>query len=78
MPREPANEPTTHPPQLLQDAELSGIFADSKTFVDKPTNGSLNSTLQAFAALGNNLTVGQMETFVEKYFVRRSRLVSSA
>ncbi|GFZ50803.1 hypothetical protein JCM24511_08561 [Saitozyma sp. JCM 24511] len=56
------------PSVLLQDAELSGIFADSKTFVDKPTNGSLNSTLQAFAALGNNLTVGQMETFVEKYF----------
>lgn len=56
--------------QLLQDVQLSHIFPDSKTFVDKPTNGSLNSTLQAFAALGNNITVGQIAEFVSANFVR--------
>ncbi|KAK8854633.1 hypothetical protein IAR55_003372 [Kwoniella newhampshirensis] len=53
---------------LLQDVELAGIFADSKTFVDKPTNGTLSDTLAAFAALPSNVTVGEIETFVEQYF----------
>jgi alpha,alpha-trehalase len=49
--------------------QLSGLFPDSKTFVDKPTNGTLNSTLQAFQQLGNNLTLGQLATFVNTSFV---------
>ncbi|WWD19226.1 hypothetical protein CI109_103684 [Kwoniella shandongensis] len=56
------------PGVLLQDVELAGIFGDSKTFVDKPTNGTLNDTLAAFAALPANVTVGEIETFVEQYF----------
>lgn len=48
--------------------QLSGIFPDSKTFVDKPTRGPLNETLQTFASLGNNLTVGQVEGFVNNSF----------
>ncbi|WWC71393.1 uncharacterized protein I206_105348 [Kwoniella pini CBS 10737] len=53
---------------LLQDVQLAGIFPDSKTFVDKPTNGTLNDTLAAFNALGSNLTIGTVETFVEGNF----------
>ncbi|OCF57627.1 alpha,alpha-trehalase [Kwoniella mangroviensis CBS 10435] len=56
------------PGVLLQDVQLAGIFPDSKTFVDKPTNGTLNDTLAAFNALGSNVTVGQIETFVESNF----------
>jgi alpha,alpha-trehalase len=62
--------PLSSPIQLLQDVQLSHIFPDSKTFVDKPTNGSLNATLQAFAALGDNLTAGQIADFVSANFVR--------
>lgn len=58
------------PTQILQDVQLSHIFPDSKTFVDKPTNGTLNATLQAFAALGNNLTIEQVIRFVNTSFVR--------
>ncbi|WVR09451.1 hypothetical protein IAU60_006518 [Kwoniella sp. DSM 27419] len=56
------------PGELLQDVELAHIFPDSKTFVDKPTNGSLNDTLAAFNALPKNVTVGEIEQFVEQYF----------
>ncbi|OWZ37132.1 alpha,alpha-trehalase [Cryptococcus neoformans c8] len=56
------------PGVLLQDVQLSGIFSDSKTFVDKPTAKTLNETLSAWEALGDNVTVGQVETFVEQYF----------
>lgn len=53
----------------MQDVQLSGNFPDSKTFVDKPTRNTLNQTLQTFAALGNgNLTVGQVESFVNNSF----------
>ncbi|KAK4683597.1 alpha,alpha-trehalase, partial [Tremellales sp. Uapishka_1] len=57
------------PGVLLQDVELSGIYADSKTFPDKPTVNPLNETLAAFAALPANVTVGEIETFVEANFV---------
>ncbi|WVQ79741.1 hypothetical protein IAT38_001841 [Cryptococcus sp. DSM 104549] len=56
------------PGPLLQNVELAGIFPDSKTFVDKPTAGRLNDTLSAFADLGEELTVGDIQTFVETYF----------
>ncbi|WRT68588.1 uncharacterized protein IL334_005566 [Kwoniella shivajii] len=48
---------------LLQDVQLAGLFPDSK-----PTNGTLNDTIAAFNALGSNVTVGQIETFVESNF----------
>ncbi|WVQ72057.1 hypothetical protein IAR50_001601 [Cryptococcus sp. DSM 104548] len=56
---------------LLQDVELAGIFADSKTFVDKPTLKSLNDTQAAWQALtsnSSNVTVGGIQTFVENNF----------
>lgn len=61
--------------QILQDVQLSGLFPDSKTFVDKPTNGTLNATLQAFSQLGNNITLGQLAQFVKSSFVRIARSV---
>ncbi|EAL19462.1 hypothetical protein CNBG4090 [Cryptococcus deneoformans B-3501A] len=51
------------PGVLLQDVQLSGIFSDSK-----PTAKTLNETLSAWEALGDNVTVGDVETFVEQYF----------
>ncbi|KAI9637637.1 Six-hairpin glycosidase-like protein [Dioszegia hungarica] len=56
------------PGVILQDVQLSGLFPDSKTFVDKPTNGTLNATLQAFSQLGNNITLGQLAQFVKSSF----------
>lgn len=57
------------PGELLQLVQLSGIFADSKTFVDKPTKYSLNETYAAFGKLPRgNTTVGQVVDFVEDYF----------
>ncbi|KAL7417412.1 Six-hairpin glycosidase-like protein [Mrakia frigida] len=56
---------------LLQTVELAQIFPDSKTFPDKPTKFSYNETLAAFQAAkasGNNLTVGELEDFVNTYF----------
>lgn len=40
------------------------------TIETKPTVGTLNETLSAWGALGGNVTVGEVETFVEQYFVR--------
>jgi hypothetical protein len=37
------------PGELLQLVQLSRIFPDSKTFVDKPTKYSLNETYEAFS-----------------------------
>ncbi|KAJ9092112.1 hypothetical protein QFC21_006978 [Naganishia friedmannii] len=58
------------PGELLQLVQLSGIYADSKTFVDKPTRYSLNETYFAFEQLTQkqNITVGDVVTFVEGYF----------
>ncbi len=54
----------------MQLVQLSGIYNDSKTFPDKPTQYNESVTYQAFNALPVNATVGDVETFVEKYFVR--------
>lgn len=57
------------PGELLQLVQLSGIFGDSKTFVDKPTKYSLNETYEAFSRLPKgNITVQDVVTFVENYF----------
>lgn len=53
----------------MQVVQLSGIYNDSKTFPDKPTQFNESVTYQAFNALPVNVTVGDVETFVEKYFV---------
>lgn len=44
-------------------------YADSKTIVDKPTNGTTNETIQAFDfILSNNVTYGEMTAFLEQQF----------
>ncbi len=62
---------------LLQLVELSGIYADSKTFPDKPTVYNASRTYQAFNELPKtNVTVQQVQDFVETYFVRRRVVLS--
>ena len=43
-------------------------YADSKTIVDKPTNGASNATIAAFNAFGNNVTYGNIVTFLDNDF----------
>jgi alpha,alpha-trehalase len=43
-------------------------YADSKTIVDKPTNGTSNATIAAFNAFGNNVTYGEVVTFLDNNF----------
>jgi hypothetical protein len=54
---------------ILQVVQLSGIYPDSKTFPDKPTVYNASVTNEAFEALPENATVGDIENFVETYFV---------
>ncbi|KDQ16083.1 glycoside hydrolase family 37 protein [Botryobasidium botryosum FD-172 SS1] len=63
---------------LLQTINIANVYPDSKTFVDKPTNGTSNATLAAFsqidptsstfAAPSNNITYGQVINFVDTDF----------
>lgn len=43
-------------------------YADSKTIVDKPTNGTANATIAAFNAYGNDITYGDVVDFLEESF----------
>jgi len=43
-------------------------YADSKTIVDKPTNGTSAATIAAFNAFGNNVTYGEIVTFLDNNF----------
>jgi len=43
-------------------------YTDSKTIVDKPTNGTANATIAAFEAFGNNITYGEVEEFLDDHF----------
>lgn len=53
------------PGTLLQDVQLSGVFSDSKTFVDRPTNGSQADVFAAWAQMNTgNVTAGQVVDFV--------------
>lgn len=61
--------------QLLQTVNVASIYADPKTFVDKPTNKSSSSVLSDFNTIvsgaGNstsNITEGQIVTFVDTDF----------
>ena len=76
--------PFTHPipPQLLQTINIAGPYADSKTFVDKPTNGTAAHALADFNAIAmhghTNITEGNLVQFLEQDFVRASWPVSCA
>ena len=43
-------------------------YADSKTIVDKPTNGTSQSVIAAFNAFGNNVTYGDVVDFLDDRF----------
>lgn len=57
---------------IIQAVDLAQLFGDSKTFVDKPTVGTVNKTLADFNALAingvNNITIGAIENFVDTDF----------
>ena len=53
---------------LLCSVQMSGIFSDSKTFVDKPMKQAANVVLQAFDALGSDPTVEQIAGWLAAYF----------
>jgi len=61
--------------QILQSVDLAQVFVDSKTFVDKPTKGTTNETINSFNSMvqsaGNltGLTEGNIVQFVENNFV---------
>ncbi|EJT47475.1 hypothetical protein A1Q1_03730 [Trichosporon asahii var. asahii CBS 2479] len=56
------------PGALLQDVQLSGVFTDSKTFVDRPTNGSQADVFAAWnSTINGNVTAGQIVDFVLKH-----------
>ncbi|KAF8600265.1 trehalase [Ceratobasidium sp. AG-I] len=56
--------------QLLQSVNLAEPYADSKTFVDKPTAFDAQRVISDFNALGpqSNITIGAIATFVADDF----------
>lgn len=54
--------------QILQSINLANLYADPKTVVDKPTNRTSAAVVQAFSALGSNLTEGALQSFVSTNF----------
>ena len=56
--------------QLLQTVNVAELYADEKTFVDKPTNKPPGTVLAGFAAIinGTNPTYGQVQQFVDTDF----------
>ncbi|PWN19219.1 glycoside hydrolase [Microstroma glucosiphilum] len=79
IPFEPAPLPQAHctspiycPGPLLQAVQLSGLFNDSKEFVDRATLKPVEQVVAAFAALGDgsgrNVTYSELQTFVDENF----------
>eukprot|EP00011_Vannellida_sp_DIVA3-517-6-12_P009050 CAMPEP_0114612570 /NCGR_PEP_ID=MMETSP0168-20121206/4689_1 /TAXON_ID=95228 ORGANISM="Vannella sp., Strain DIVA3 517/6/12" /NCGR_SAMPLE_ID=MMETSP0168 /ASSEMBLY_ACC=CAM_ASM_000044 /LENGTH=684 /DNA_ID=CAMNT_0001823557 /DNA_START=57 /DNA_END=2109 /DNA_ORIENTATION=+ len=54
---------------LLSVVQLSGLFNDSKTFVDMPLNGTVEEVLEAFSALGASPGLGEVAAFVQRWFL---------
>jgi len=54
--------------KILQTINIAMPYADSKTIVDKPTNGTTNATVAAFNAFGNNITYGDIVEFLDDHF----------
>lgn len=57
---------------ILQSVALAELYADGKTFVDKPTKFSMADVLDGWGKVNNgnqgNATVGEIEAFVDEYF----------
>ena len=56
------------PGEILQAVQLSGIYADGKTFVDKPTLQSEQVVVNAFQAVKQNGTVAALINWIDTYF----------
>ena len=54
---------------VLNAIQMSGIFSDSKTFVDMPMRYDPNVTLQAFNALTDQGNKTVLEKYLEDYFL---------
>ncbi|KAI9288330.1 trehalase [Umbelopsis sp. AD052] len=54
---------------LLRAVQLSNIFTDSKTFVDRPTAKPVNEVLNAFNMLGKNPSKADLRMFVDENFL---------
>lgn len=55
--------------QLLQTVNVADLYADQKTFVDKPTSKPPSQVLTDFAAINaTNPTYGQVQQFVDSDF----------
>ncbi|PVU84616.1 hypothetical protein BB559_007527 [Furculomyces boomerangus] len=63
---------------LLEAVQLSGIFPDDKTFVDKPTTKPTADVLAAFAALGDSPSNQQILDFVSQNFGDENSLLKSS
>ncbi|PVU96954.1 hypothetical protein BB561_000869 [Smittium simulii] len=63
---------------LLHTVQMSGIFDDDKTFVDKPTLKPEAEVLAAFAKLGDNPTKDQIRSFVTQNFGDEDSLLKTA
>lgn len=54
---------------ILETVQRSGLFADSKTFVDMPTKYPQEHIVKAFEKLGNNPRLKHVRLFVEENFL---------
>ncbi|KAJ2959529.1 hypothetical protein NQZ79_g5031 [Umbelopsis isabellina] len=54
---------------LLRTVQLSNIFTDSKTFVDRPTAKPVEEVLKAFQQLGKDPSVTDVRMFVDENFL---------
>jgi Trehalase len=61
-------DPHTFTSKILQSVNIAMPYADSKTIVDKPTNGTSQSVIAAFDAFGSNVTFGEVVTFLDEKF----------
>ncbi|TIB12944.1 hypothetical protein E3P92_02430 [Wallemia ichthyophaga] len=66
------SNPIFCPSEILQSVAFSQLYADGKTFVDKPTKFSTQDVLDGWSSVNGdnqqNLTIGQIEQFVKDYF----------
>ncbi|KAF6035731.1 hypothetical protein EB796_005967 [Bugula neritina] len=60
------------PPKVLDAVQMSHIFPDSKTFVDKPLRATTDELSQAFNALPQPLSTKHLKEFVEKYLMKKA------
>ncbi|CAG8648231.1 10307_t:CDS:2, partial [Dentiscutata heterogama] len=58
---------------ILEKIQLSGLFNDSKTFVDMPTKKPLKEVLDAASKLNQNASKSVLQDFVNTYFDKEDK-----